>query len=380
MVLENLVNSGKEPLIDYPWYTEVERLTTWLKDRNSETRCFAFDLVMSLAFIDATSGLERFIQYCPNCPEPFNLHLGFINLCSPCLEKEKKWTHQKAAKPQSGVLGKLSSEVILSFVFNLSDEIESIKSLGGQHPIDAVITHRDGFKILSEVKSAPLITYPVLFATENSTKLDAHRSSNLSTSQFLELDSALYLHQQMSIPLGKPKDPLWPFKACIDYITAPTNKANIERFTDTWKIARAAYAEKNREEIMFYLANASGKPPAIARERDNWPQNDSISDGKTSAGMDRTDDIKKGIYQTLKIGTLIRDCDNPGEYKTALISNLSAFRHGDEYINPFVDMVWGIDEDIEENAGISYIQSVKLKRVFDYILTLDDPILRDLKL
>ncbi len=58
---------------------------------------------------------------------------------------------------------------------------------------------------------------------------------------------------------------------------------------------------------MYYLANASGSPPKIAKDRDGWPKKESISDSKTSAGMDRTDDIKKGIYQSLKIGTNLKD-------------------------------------------------------------------------
>lgn len=48
--------------------------------------------------------------------------------------------------------------------------------------------------------------------------------------------------------------------------------------------------------------------------------------------MDRTDDIKKGIYQVIKMGTLFKDQPN---IKTAIISNLPAYRHREEYVQPF---------------------------------------------
>lgn len=55
--------------------------------------------------------------------------------------------------------------------------------------------------------------------------------------------------------------------------------------------------------------------------------------------MDRTDDIKKGIYQVLKIGS---ESKPKSRYiiKTALISNIHAIRHYDEYLADMQDIVW----------------------------------------
>ncbi len=52
--------------------------------------------------------------------------------------------------------------------------------------------------------------------------------------------------------------------------------------------------------------------------------------------MDRTDDIKKAIYQSFKISTNLKD--DPS-IKTAIVSNLPAYRHGREYVDPFID-IW----------------------------------------
>jgi hypothetical protein len=377
MTLDLDCSTGREPLIEYPWYQEIDLLLEWLSDKEAHYKSFCFDLVMSLAYIDATSGLEKYIEFCNNCPDQFNAHLGFINLCSPCYERLEKWSYQKAAKPQSGVLGKLSSEIILRFILKLSNHLESILAIGGTESADALLIHKDGTKILAEVKSAPLITYPVLFEFEKNKTHASHLKVSMTASQLKQCDSAIYLHNQQYIPLGQPSHELWPFKPAIDYILNPNNASHVLNFVQTWLNARNAYIKRDKTQKLYYLANASGHPPKIAKERDGWPTKESISDNKTSVGMDRTDDIKKAIYQMLKIGTSIR---KETRLKTAIISNLPAYRHGKEYVDPFIDMLWGIEDDVEKIEGIPSISREKLRQVFDFIITIEEPILRGFEL
>jgi hypothetical protein len=160
-----------------------------------------------------------------------------------------------------------------------------------------------------------------------------------------------------------PSHELWPFKQTIDYIVNPANSSSVLNFVQTWLNARDAYIKRDKNQKLYYLANASGNPPKIAKTRDGWPRKESISDSKTSAGMDRTDDIKKET-----------------QFKTAIISNLPAYRHGKEYVEPFVDMLWGIEEDVEEMNGVASISRDKLRQVFDFIITIEEPILRGFEL
>ena len=365
--------NGKIPLIDYPWHEEIDRLAEWSSKHDSHFRAFSFDIAMSLAYIDATSGIERFIESCSNSPKGFNSHLGFINMCAPSFENEDMWIYQKAAKPQSGALGKLSSEIILRFIKVIYKQFDSILSIGGTESADAVIEHQNGTIILAEVKSAPLLTYPVLFKIEQAT--GQHKSLNITSSQLKECDSALYLHNNTIIPLGKVKSDLWPFKPTINYITDPANSIKVKSMASTWLKSKEAYKNKDRNERLYFLANASGQPPASEKKKSKWPCRESISDSKTSAGMDRTDDIKKGIYQVLKIGAQHSDNKN---MRTALISNLPAYRHGKEYVDPFIDMLWGYDSYTTDLLGQKVIERNKLKRIFDYLITLEEPLLRDL--
>ncbi|MDK9719246.1 MAG: hypothetical protein OEL57_15285, partial [Trichlorobacter sp.] len=188
---------------------------------------------------------------------------------------------------------------------------------------------------------------------------------------------ALYMHNQMTIPLGLVGTHLWPFKGAIDYITNELNNDDISKIVETWLSAKVAYSTKNKESKMYYLANASGSPPQEAVKLHSWPKSESISDSKTSAGMDRTDDIKKGIYQVLKIGTEIKGNHN---IKTAIVSNLPAYRHGDDYVLPFENMLWGTETDVVALEGFTGIKRADLRNVFDYLITLENPVLRDLVL
>lgn len=361
----------KEPLIDYPWRDEAIKIIQFAKGKSEDFSAFLFDLCMSLAYIDSTSGIEKHIEYCHSCPGHFNGHLGFINLCGTCYEDGGKWHFQKATKPQSGAIGKLSSEMILKFVEILFDNFPETYSIGGTALADAMIVDKDGNQILAEVKSAPLLTYPLIVSIQG--PFENHKKPILTNSQCKELDSALYLHDGFLIPLGKIKSELWPFKQVAEYLYDVSNSENVDKMFSTWMKTRDSYKNKDRESKYFYLANASGNPPTIAKEDFNWPNRESISDSKTSAGMDRTDDIKKGIYQVLKLG--ISNASNP-RVKTALISNLPAYRHGEEYVNPFKDIMWGNENDLLKNNEIEYLRKQDLRYIFDYIITLTDPTFR----
>jgi len=332
---------------------------------------------MSAAYMDAASGVEKFIEQCNSIGAKYNAHLGFINLCSPCYVKQSTWQYQKAIKPQSGALGKLSSEVVLRFIQKLYDKFTDVSVVGGVEFVDAVLYHASGAIILAEVKSAPLLTYPFLFALPESSLQGPHRNVVITGSQLRESEAGLFLHEPGKIiPLGRVVDPLWPFKPLVDFIVDPAHADFMEECLQFWERARDAYAKKNRQDRIYYLTNACGQPPALARKRDAWPVTESISDGKTSAGMDRTDDIKKGIYQSLKIGTRVKEL---AEMKTAIVSNLPAYRHGADYVAPFAGMLWGDESDLQDIAGVRALPREKMRRAFDYLITLDAPVLRELE-
>ncbi len=365
---------GHAPLIEYPWANEIDRLLSSIKRNELAFRAFLFDAVMSMAYIDATAGLEKSIEYCNNGIDDYNAHIGFINLCSPCYENGS-WQYQKAIKPESGALGKLSSELILKFIQHFSENFESVVAIGGSDYADALIVHKNGVKILAEVKSAPLITYPLLIKIKQIDNLEHHQKITITSSQLKACESALYLHNKNSIPLGKIGTENWPFKPFVDFMVDDKNTKVIDDYFQTWLSAKEAYISKNKTAKIYYLTNACGSPPIEAKKHHGWPQTQVISDSKTSAGMDRTDDIKKAIYQTLKIGITHK---SEADYKTAIISNLPAYRHNEDYVTPFVSMLWGLEEDLKELNHQQVILKEDLRYIFDFIITLENPLLREL--
>jgi hypothetical protein len=365
---------GHAPLVEYPWCHEIDRILESSIGKNPAYSPFLFDCVMSLTYIDATAGLEKAVEFCHNCGENFNAHIGFTNLCATCY-RNNKWKFQKAAKPQSGALGKLSSEVILKFIEHLSPSFKKVLAIGGSGYADALIEHSSGISILAEVKSAPLLTYSLLLCVKSITETRHHEKASLTFSQLRECDSGLNMHGGLAIPLGKVGSVKWPFKKFADFVEEKANLPVMEACLAEWNSAREAYIKKDKNNVLYYMTNACGSPPLAAKRDHGWPNNEVISDGKTSAGMDRTDDIKKGIYQTLKIGITHK---NQSNYKSALISNLPAYRHGSDYVDPITPLLWGLEDDLETINELKVIQRKNLRYAFDYIITLESPLMRDL--
>ncbi len=119
------------------------------------------------------------------------------------------------------------------------------------------------------------------------------------------------------------------------------------RYFQFWQRAFTAYSRGEwirgaAPDHVYWLTNACGQP--VPRPV-NWPTRnsgegfESVSDGKSSMGMDRTDDIKKGIYQVLKLGASAKP-NSKVTIKTALLSNIHAVRHYDAYLKDLQDIVW----------------------------------------
>ncbi len=93
--------------------------------------------------------------------------------------------------------------------------------------------------------------------------------------------------------------------------------------------------------------------------------------------MDRTDDIKKGIYQVLKLGTESKPAKSQFKVKTALISNIHAVRHYSEYLTSLQDVVWTLDISGNAKKASDLPADTELYNLFDGIISLTQSHLRD---
>ena len=78
------------------------------------------------------------------------------------------------------------------------------------------------------------------------------------------------MHGDHLLPLGKVNDQLWPFAPAVDYLIKDENSHIVDIYVDTWESIRTAYRNKNRDNLLYYAANASGNPPNIAKENFGW--------------------------------------------------------------------------------------------------------------
>ncbi len=93
--------------------------------------------------------------------------------------------------------------------------------------------------------------------------------------------------------------------------------------------------------------------------------------------MDRTDDIKKGIYQVLKIAAAGKPKPSKMTVKTALLSNIHAVRHYDEYLRDLQDIVWTLDETGKAQQVADLPPEKNLYNLFDGIITFTHSYVRD---
>ncbi len=153
------------------------------------------------------------------------------------------------------------------------------------------------------------------------------------------------------------------------------NKEFISEYLDYWAISFNAYCTKDESKNIFWLTNACGKPPKLPRD---WAGGVTcISDEKTSVGMDRTDDIKKGIYQVLKLGVEGKLKDTGWQCKVGILSNIHPARHFNVYLKPIKDLIWAIVDDKDVEFAKDLDPNLPMYNLFDGIITFTDNYIRD---
>lgn len=344
-----------------------------------------FDLMVSAAYYNFIS--NRGWTYCNSFPQ--KMFYTYTNVCPRCIG-HSKFMFAKANKPESGKIGQITAEILCLFYQHIfSRNGHRIDVYKGSEPIDVIIndTERDMF-LLAEVKAAPLLTLPIAAECDRMTE---NTDGEIVFSEHQPTDNPSLKLTRMSIYIPKyenaeerffPLDIDWNnphkyYEAICSLIKGGSDFFN--SYLNFWHRSFEAYKNKERDLSAYWLTNACGTPSPIP---ERWPKRrnsggyESVSDSKTSAGMDRTDDIKKGIYQVVKLGA---------EYKTrfpnvrtAIISNLPAVRHFDEYLLTIKDIVWAISKEPHAATLGDLPPHTPIYNLFDGIITLTESHVRDI--
>lgn len=345
-----------------------------------EALAASFDLLVGLFYYEKIVA-DGWLQ-CPNGNEHF--FFPYVNVCPRCV-LENKFVHHKAGKGQSANIGQAAVRALILFMREWFGQTGSDLGIcSGKEPVDLVVYDRaNDVAFLAEVKSAPLFTLPLAVKGDMpTTPHSKHRSVTLPM-----------LHgAKMGLLLPVAERDEWA--ARMYYFSSPFDSTDgtyflrmltelvenadfFSSYLTTWTRAFGAYADKEKADLIYWLTGGCGKP---APAPPDWPMKggtpESVSDGKTSVGMDRTDDIKKGVYQLLKLRMVEAVADGM-TVKVGIVSNAHAARHHYEYVQPIQDVMWLKTAQTDVATVDDLPAGTPLHNLYDGIITFTKSFTRD---
>lgn len=374
---------------------EEKLLVSKLIDKAIElkgTSNFGFGLVLA-AFYDLAISSVYYTNitntgwlYCEmNFPK---LILPFVNCC-PEHALKGEFIFHKSSKPTSAKIGQATSRILLLFYQEIFNRFgKPIKVLKATEPADAIFYNPIEKKIfLGEIKSSPLLTMALAMDCESLTTFD--ENGNIVSLHHQEMNNPCVLHHNINILIPNVNKQWEPSYYSIgtkefnnDEVFAYKGISRLlddERFIDDylnyWMISFNAYCNKDESSNIYWLINACGKPANLP---ETWAGGTTcISDEKTSVGMDRTDDIKKGIYQVLKLGVEGKLEYTGWDCKVGILSNIHPARHFNVYLRPIKDLIWTICPEKDVDFAKDLDPNAPMYNLFDGIITFTDNYIRD---
>lgn len=328
--------------------------------------------------------------YCDNGKEQ-NLVYMYTNTCPICI-LENNFEYHPANKPPSGRIGKSTTRLLCIFLNRLFKKYSrDLKIYQGREPIDMLIyDEMQKIVMIAEVKAAPLITLPLIVPSKKLTQVENDEVVNIGH-KAMDFPYLEEKNLSLMLPIYNEATNTWSHeKYLLDYRVSEENWAYLslknliensdeffDKYIETWTRAYKSYGlqrdgDRGYDNI-YWFTNACGSPSPRPQ---HWPTRGvgktgymTVSDGKTSVGMDRTDDIKKGIYQVLKLGAESKPYTEEFIIKTALISNIHAVRHHNEYLEPLQSIVWTLDETGIAKEVRDLPNDSKIYNLFDGIIS-----------
>jgi hypothetical protein len=358
------------------------------------TLAAAFDLFVAADYYKSVTNKGWY--YCP--VGDALLFYPYTNTCPRCVLRGT-FHFEQANKPGSGSIGQATSRLLGVFLLELFARTgRNLLVYKGIEPIDMIIFEESMHTVLlSEIKAAPLQTLALAVSSDRLTKIgedgdivaiDSHEPSDNTALSSSEIFMSLPITQNgvlnyKLISLGANNtitNTVWAYRRIEQALDR--DDALFDEFLAFWIEAFKTYKRDNTyRSNVYWLTNGCGQPNP---RPDDWPKrkgtgHESVSDGKTSVGMDRTDDIKKGIYQVLKIGAESKPQDKRSHFtvKTALISNIHAVRHYEEYLTPLEDIVWAIDKTGQARKVGDLAPETEVYNLFDGIISFTESHMRD---
>lgn len=342
----------------------------------------SFDLLVASKYYQYV--LPEGWLWCQHCDHDI---YTFFNACPYCITEER-FVHHIGCKPTSGQIGPATAEAlreILSAYYHQTAG-SSVAVHTGSEPIDiAIVDTVSRYVFIAEVKAAPLFI-PALARKHTAQGLQTTEQKPLRHS--VGIVRAMDQHSySLVIPAPDGINLFWKLQttglgwaswgqeAIANAIE--TGSFDFAAYVRTWSHLWQLYTTKNNRDKLFWFTGACGLP---RRPGEGWPvaadgkPKGTISDGKTSVGMDRTDDIKKSTFQVLKLGIEARRLPmKTWTLGIGLASNLHAARHYEDYLKQYEEIVWGWSKHGGQSPKYVF-------NLFDGIISFSQSNIRDQKL
>lgn len=342
----------------------------------------SFDLLVASKYYQYV--LPEDWLWCQQCDHDI---YTFFNACPFCIT-EDRFVHHEGRKPSSGQIGPATAEAlreILSAYYHLTVGPDVAVHVGTE-PIDiAIIDSAKRYVFIAEVKAAPLFI-PALAKKHSASSFQTGSQKPLKHSVGIvrgieqhkyslvipTADGSKIFWELDRTGLGESK---WGEEAIADAIES--GHFDLSAYVKAWSHLWNLYATKSNRDRLFWFTGACGLP---RKPGEGWPisadgkPKGTISDGKTSVGMDRTDDIKKSTFQVLKLGVAARQLPiKKWTLGIGLASNLHAARHYEDYLQQYEDIVWGWSTEGGKAPKDVF-------NLFDGVISFSKSHIRDLKL
>ncbi len=310
------------------------------------------------------------------------LYYPFVSACPRCSVKGR-FHKANPQKPKSGTIGDMNAKVIAAIysrIAQASPERAEVYRVPGTGDADLIFSEGENV-CLAEIKASPLVSYPLAVRrNEPITYLDNETGEEFvndhhkdATPPDLE-SSTLYLyisHTDEYLELGPKKGEGWPLNALASHVEKPEGAMKVAK---AWQRLLEVYSDRGclwGSDDSRWLVNSCGKPRGEFQ----------ISDGKNMPGIDRTDDLKKGTYQVLKMGAVYKEHPKKN-VRTALVANVHAIVHEEVYVAEIADVVWVKDppkgEYVTGKTSEEWtIKSEGIFNLFDGIICLTGSKFRD---
>jgi len=351
---------------------------------NSAFACL-FDLLVSAKYAERLVSDDGW-TYCAghDINEGPSLYFPYMKTCPRCSVSKGIKPKIDSNKPTSGSIGDISEnsnyQIFRHILSHISPDVKMGKDKRTRSDVDVVIYNNDRL-ILGETKSSPLVLYPLEIQlgrqlTEVKEGESVGKTDHTpATKDVMDNDIYMFIpHRAERIPLGDASGDDWPYEGINEYIDEPSN---IRFLIDAWNELYDVYKSNPRgdEDLKRYILCGNGSSLDDAST--------SIDDSKNKPGMDRTDDIKKGTYQSLKYGTYFKEKSENRKISAVIATNMFPLRTYKRYLAEMVRVVWtkekysqNVNIDLD-NYDLKAFKKDDLFYLYDAIIGLSESIYMD---